>query len=233
MWPLRSLAALALVVIASRPSSRRRRLSRGRNRTWWNCGSTLNGTASRSSVPPGSCCSFGSRCPAAIPAAQAERARRNRTPRLRRRHPAEVGDERRARNYRRGRHRRVHRHCSCCDVASCHAEPPRLVAVPWHRQLALHRRRRPLPARIRPFRNGATTDVQLVVAGRTVTRVPASTPAKRGGYRWPDCRRGSSSTSSLGLRATVVVTFLGRPVASRCYRCSPARGFPPPEPGHA
>lgn len=77
----------------------------------------------------------------------------------------------------------------------------------------------------RPFRNGATTDVGLVVAGRTVERARVQ-PGKS--QRLPVAGLSQrleldQFTGAGTLRATVDVTFLRRPVASHCYRYSPPR----------
>lgn len=77
----------------------------------------------------------------------------------------------------------------------------------------------------RPFRNGATTDVRHVVAGRTVARARVDP----GESRWLPVAGLSQRleldqfTGAGRLRATVTITFLRRPVASHCYRYSPPR----------
>ncbi len=75
----------------------------------------------------------------------------------------------------------------------------------------------------RVFGTGATTDIRLVLAGRTVARARID-PGKT--LRLPVA--GLSQTLELEqftgagtVRATVAVRFLRRPVASHCYRYSP------------
>lgn len=77
----------------------------------------------------------------------------------------------------------------------------------------------------RAFRAGATTDVRLVVSGRTAARARVDPGESR-----RLSVAGLSQTLELEqftgagtVRASVAVTFLRRPVASHCYSYSPPR----------